>query len=262
MPGKRFYRFSYYGPPRDKDRELHIHQLRDGDAALELAAVLYQRGYQYGGLLLNYPPPQDSTPKRQPPERAVDHSFLEPGDLLLLAGRPPLDDQWAGTRWKIARSHTDLEKKVFLALREYFQNCHRSEITLAERLVERLPQEAVVKRDIKFYLHHHPTYEEVDGHKYVPASRTELVTAAYLVCKREAWPGGPDLLCAFGMGGKETLLWSYFLRTRFAAWLGSREFVMAELKLKELDPHASDLRFAGEWEVTPLAEVLDPGGGL
>jgi hypothetical protein len=51
---RRFFRFSYHAPQK-KGRDLRPHQLRDGAAFAELAAVLSSQGYYYGGRLLNYP---------------------------------------------------------------------------------------------------------------------------------------------------------------------------------------------------------------
>ncbi len=56
MSANCFYRFSYYAAASDsKKKRLLLHQLRDADAALELSGILSELGYQYGGLLLNYP---------------------------------------------------------------------------------------------------------------------------------------------------------------------------------------------------------------
>jgi hypothetical protein len=42
MPKRRFFRFSYYTPETKAGRGLRLHQLRDGDACIELAAVLHE----------------------------------------------------------------------------------------------------------------------------------------------------------------------------------------------------------------------------
>ena len=48
MPKRRFFRFGYCTPATRVGRGLRLHQLRDGDAFIELAAVLYEYGYEYG----------------------------------------------------------------------------------------------------------------------------------------------------------------------------------------------------------------------
>jgi hypothetical protein len=60
MAATRFYRYSYFSPGK-KDRDLLIHRLRDADASLEVSDVPYGQGYQYGGLLLNYPAKENRT---------------------------------------------------------------------------------------------------------------------------------------------------------------------------------------------------------
>jgi hypothetical protein len=47
-------RFSYYEPQRS-DRDLRVHQIRDGHAFVQRASALFGLGYEYDGLLLNFP---------------------------------------------------------------------------------------------------------------------------------------------------------------------------------------------------------------
>jgi hypothetical protein len=88
---KTLYRLAYYSTPERRDREVLIHQLRDGDAALELVDVLRERGYRYGGLLLNYPGKPATAP------RQVSATF-KATDLLVLTSRPPMHDELDGDR--------------------------------------------------------------------------------------------------------------------------------------------------------------------
>lgn len=264
MSVKNFYRFSYYGSPTGKHKQacLLLHQLRDADAAMELADILYEQGYQYGGLLLNYPV------KSKEETRVVDAPFLQPDDLLLIAGRPPLDDEVIKPRKLIVRSHTTLEDQVFSTLKRYFRTCARSEVTLTRELSRRLPKNARRYRDAEFGLYHaRDDVEQLSGQVEQLSGQVERLggrkakdihpraTIVYLVFTRTTWPGGPGLFCAFGMGGPETLLWCYLLRTKFRHLVGSSEFVMAELVGQPFEQPKDDLRFADAWDVRILADI-------
>jgi hypothetical protein len=252
MPMKRYFRFSYQVPVK-KGRPLLPHQLRDGDAALELSEVLHRQGYEYGELLFNYPG------ERKRGSTAVDDSFLTPSDLLLLTTRPPLDDEDERPRKTVHRAHTTLENKVFDALRLYFKWCTRSQIILSEHLLPTLPAAAVRKSNIQFRQHGGAAYDRYTGpgedwHRPAPALR---VTAAYLAYMEHAWEGGPTLLAAFAMGGTETLAWAHLLRTKFSHLVCSVPFAMAEITSTRPPARPTDLSFADEWVVEILTDLAD-----
>jgi len=260
MDSPNFYRFSYYTPEQD-DRHL-LHHLRDGDASMELSEVLRDKGYRYGGLVLNYPvddrkyPPGYSIPRR-----CVDDAFLKPSDLLLLTTRPALDDRVDPARSYINRSYTTLEDKVFKALRQYFQHCSRTHVLLSEYVMHKYAQ--VGERfNIQFRQNQTQNqtqnpkqnlgsvYDSINRHK-PPSSN---LTAMYMVFIERAWENGPKLLCAFGMGGPETLIWAYLLRTKFHDLVASQEFVMAEMEERPILPGCDKLDEVKDWNVKILTE--------
>src|SRR5438045_1730197 len=105
----RFYPFCYYQKERDlrgRPFETQIHKIRDGLALSELAGILMSAGFVYGGAVLNIPRSQ------QGPRLKVVHTLptIRPKDVVLLATRPPLDDNPAEPqkRW-ISRSDLALE---------------------------------------------------------------------------------------------------------------------------------------------------------
>ncbi len=244
MAIKRFYRFSYFTPVQ-KDRDLLVHQLRDADAALQISALLYNLGYRYGGVLFNHPTDTDRAV-------LVDHSFLRPRDILLLATRPPLDDELDRTRSRLQRSHTTLEEKVFACLEQYFQHCSRAEVVLTKSLASRLPKQVAEKREVVFREYGGAFCERYSGRT---RRRHLLTTITYMTFTPEAWPKGPGLLTVFGMGGPETLIWAHVLRTRFPHLVCSRSFVMAEMTEQVIPPGQLDLSFSDQWEVKILAEI-------
>jgi hypothetical protein len=258
----KFYRFGYYTPGQDERRLLH--QLRDGDASLELSEVLRDKGYRYGGLILNYPV-EDRTyfPKDSIPRRIVDDSFLKPGDLILLTTRPPLDDRFDPAKSYFNRSYTTLEDKVFVALRKYFQHCSRIQVFLSDYVVGKYPQVRErcniqfrqnqtqnLKQNLKNNLKQNlgAAYDSINRHKPPSSNRTAL----YMVFIESAWENGPRLLCAFGMGGPETLIWTHLLRTRFPDLVASQEFIMAEVEEQPIRPGCDSLSEVDKWEVEIL----------
>jgi hypothetical protein len=79
------------------------------------------------------------------------------------------------------------------------------------------------------------------------------VTAVYLAYLAHAWPGGPGLLAAFGIGGTETLGWCYLLATRFRELVCTVPFVMAEIEAKEPPGRPHTIDFVDGWNVRLLA---------
>jgi hypothetical protein len=264
----RWYRFSYHLQPKGSDRALFPHQLRDGDAALFLAPVLEARGYSYGGPIFNYPH------RLQAPTELiqVDTSTicLRPQDLLLLTTRPPLDDADEGLKTRVLRSHTTLEDRIFKhALRPHLQRCSRLQVIVAEEHARAFSGVAS-RRNMVFKLYRHSGGKGNSSkgdlgariHKYLPHGSTAWrrpaqgtsVSAAFMIFEPHAWPGGPGLLAAFGMGGTETLVWAYMLRTRFPHLIATCRFVMAEIVEQELPDQPLTMDFADRWDIRLLTE--------
>jgi hypothetical protein len=243
---RTLYRLAYYSTPERRDREVLIHQLRDGDAALELAEVMRGRGYRYGGLLLNYPGKPDALPRK------LAISFKST-DLLMLTSRPPMHDEADQDRRRIAPSRTDLEDKVFESLRRYFKHCSRTEITLADDLV--LKKELSSYRSVTFREYHEAYCLEYTGSK---PSRHDRRTLSYITYTPHVWPGGPGLLCAFGMGGPETLITNFLIRTKpdLRRCIMAYQFVMIELHEQEIILPQDSLALASKWQYKILTRLL------
>lgn len=249
MSPKRVFRFAYHASQRG-DLRLRIHQLRDGDAFLELLPLLNKKKYKFEGLLLN--PPSDS--REQAPR--VDISFLSSSDLLVLNTRPPINDEEAEIKRPIRRSYTNLEDLIFNALEpEYLKYCSRERIELSEALAQQLNAGFRHKAEIIFHSAVDSSYVRYRGLEdkfWQKPPPTEKRTAVYLIQVPAIWPGGPGLLAVFGMAGTETLIWNYLLRTRFPEWLESYQLVIAEILLRDPPEKPLDLSFADDWVVTPM----------
>lgn len=266
MVVRTYFNFSYFlGNGRPK-----LNKRRDGDAFSELCPILNAANCEYGDILLNGPPPeqlqrphgkdnliQDLLPKTF----RINHSFLRPSDILVLPTRPPLDDENKRDKKMIWRSHTDLEEKVLKTVRPIFEVSTRSNIRLSEKLAKQLKSGYETRADISFRQNLDPfykAYREYGSLKWVkpePPPRT----AAYLVIPRKRSERHPQILCSFGMGGTETLIWAYLLRKRY--WreleldLNSPRFVMVEIFPEEIRPYPLTLSFADNWQVDVLLNV-------
>ena len=86
----------------------------------------------------------------------------------------------------------------------------------------------------------------------------DALTAVFLIWVEHAWPGGPGLLAAFGMGGTETLVWCHRLATEYRHLLCTTPFVMAEMRMAPLPERPTTMDFARSWEVTILGPTEKP----
>jgi hypothetical protein len=256
MPKRRFFRFGYYTPETKAGRGLRLHQLRDGDAFIELAAVLHEYGHEYGKLILNFPAPSAA------PTTPVDTSFLTASDLLVLTTRPPLHDAVRQLKHPIRRSHTSLEDCVLTAFAAYFEVCARDQVKLAGPLAARLAADVADRSVIEFTMKSSARYSRL--RKYADFERWQKApparTSAYLIYTPPLWKDGPPLLATFGIGGPESLLWAYLLRTRFRDYvaLDTPRFVMAEMHCQALPSSLHTLSFADDWHVDILLDIPVP----
>jgi hypothetical protein len=118
---QRFFRFTYLRPY--SAGLPHIHELRDGDAFIELGVDLAASAYEYGGLLLNH-------------QGGVDLSVgaigIQPSDIVVLTTRPPLADDPELHRLFIQRTKTELEELIFGSMRRFFKRCSRARVILTD----------------------------------------------------------------------------------------------------------------------------------
>jgi hypothetical protein len=249
MEKGRFFRFSYY-VPRTGDRKLRPHQLRDGDAFAQLSEVLYSRGYQYGGLLLNYPATDTSK------TRKIDTSFFESSDVIVLTTRPPLNIEEKDGRKPVLRSHTSLEVKIFRVLKRHFEICLRSWVKLSKSLALKLPEEYANRADIQFTHYGGASYQSLTRYGILSREYRKYpnLTSLYYIFTGEIWQNGPRVLCAFGVGGTDSLIWGHLLRTKFRqeVTLDRPKFIMVEIQTGKIPPQADSLSFADDWETKVL----------
>jgi hypothetical protein len=233
--------FAFLIPPHDRSRRSRPFQIRDGAAMLEVISALARSGYEYAGLLLNYPPRPDEdvgTVLKIPVSAG-------PGDLILTTTRPPVHPQQENNEKKrVDLAQTDLEDLVIRAWNPYFKLLIRPEMELAYEVQDDLLPGYEDRRHIAFYQLEGSRYQDLGTRRYVGRPST----AAFLLRIRELWPGGPGYLGVYGMDGTTTLVWAYLLRTRHRALLEEPGFAMAELTMGEIPSRTGDLGFVQGWQ--------------
>lgn len=249
----RFFHFSYLGPYTDETPR--IHEIRDGDAFVELSAALYSEGYEYGNLILNYPNP----------DYDFDLSELKPTDLLVLTTRPPLKDTVLDRR-AIKKSGTQLETKILNTLGKYFEKCTREKVIIQQEFAEHLALRNRseiwfhVSQDKRHglqrsrYIRYRDRYATTvqNAHWHYPEILN--TTAAYMVLTQIE--NGPMLLNAFGMGGQITLIWCHLLRTvlrqEHPDLLKLPRFIIAEIETDLKPQKPATLLFTKDFKVNLL----------
>jgi len=254
MSQRRFYHFSYMSHQKE-DRSLWPHQVRDGDAFAELSPVLLARGWNYGGIVFNYPADTEG-------DRSKDFSAtIGDSDLLVLTTRPPLSDRPLREKKVVTPSGTWLEERIFDALRSYFSHCSRAEVALQSRLASQLPRDYSNRAILNFYISTEAAYKMAISYKEAGpyAHWNENTTASYLTYTDALWKGGPRLLAVFCMSGTMGLIWAYLVRTRFPELLDGPRVVVAEMKRQGPLPRSPlDLSFADQWEVNLVLNQRGP----
>jgi len=234
---RRFFLLTYYQSPRDlqlnrapshrgtyqwqigtRPMESQLHKIRDGLASGLLISFLHRLGYEYGGPVLNLP---DSIAEELKCTGKIRDTNDPAGssDLLLLTTRPPLKDFEDGqpyTKRYILRSHTAVEKTVFDELQAFFSECSRDYVNLRPEVL--LPPGFEDLRGVAF--------EQSRGAPAKTSAHCALdETVAYMLSTRPVRPDGPRLVAAFGIGGTETLLLAYLIRTHPEFSLAFRELL-------------------------------------
>jgi hypothetical protein len=251
---KRVFRFAYYWKDRE-DREPGLHQIRDGDAFIELMAglkdqVVYERS------VLNFPGEEDKGIK-------IDLSSFNGSDLIVITTRPPLHDEKEAKR--IPRSYSTLEDVIFTYLESnFFRNCTRAQITLTGKLRKKFPKDETWKTNLEFrekkWPNYHPGTYLTSSSKDIPKESVNRTALYFLYVDRIAdWPTpeSPGLLLLFGLGGLDTLVWAYSLRTRFPELLNlqSPRFLMAEMEKQDLPTPPMNLSFSDEWLIETIVDI-------
>ncbi len=235
---------------------------RDQHAALEIVPALLRKGFGQGEPILDYPP---KCPPPEPVRKAdlykVDMSFVFLGDMLLQTTRPPMHDRFEPMRKRIRQSYTDLEDHMFDVWDDYMAWNSRGRVLLHERLHHSLKPPHENKRQITFREAQGAPYLELDDCRGAGGKRTdeatERRTAVFLLRKEEAWPGGPGVICAFGMDGVATAVWCYRLGRDLSHLLDKPGFVLAEMTNPGALERPTNMLCARNWNIEIMLECTE-----
>lgn len=262
---RKIVRFVYISPHRDRMRP-KPHQQRDESVALELMPELCSLGFVYDGphrLFLNQSPGGTA-------DTSLKHLMalgLTDQDRLMLATRPPLDDQDSIAEEKgykpLIPSGSGVESVIFRALREKcFDYCSRENIALRPEIARCLANGYEARSDIQFSLRTDRvtmatgTYYKLNGRATAHAVPwNELMTAGYLI-DLPLGPGFPGLLAVFSTAGTTSLAWACLLRERRdilkQTLTAGPSFTMVEIQTKPILGSPEDFTFCKDWDVNVI----------
>ncbi len=229
--------YRYSNPPDGKEAKLH--HVRDGAAVAELTAALTDEGYRYGSALHAYE--QNGLP------RSEFTRYLEPGDVVLLATRPPKNDrprppknagpEDTGDRRWIKRSNDHLERAIFRAIQPYLPLVKRATVHLSRKLAAALPPGKSYMAELTFRLYNSGTAEAVYRRRGREVQRIELpkerhVAVGYFL-HLGSLPGysRQRLIVCFSMSGEENLFFARIARVRHPEWFRQPVFAMCEFRM-------------------------------
>ncbi|HYR89323.1 MAG TPA: hypothetical protein VE422_34930 [Terriglobia bacterium] len=246
---KQYYAFTYYRPERELRARAftsQLHKTRDGLALAELSVALQQAGYTYGGAFLNVP---ETTHHEE--ANAVRDSAFTPGadDLIVVATRPPLDDEDMLSRRTIARSHHPVEELLLQELRTVFRICRRNAVVLHEPTnVDRR------YRSVQF--------GEFNGAPMRNSEDESRRSVGYCLFTPQPSQVPCGVLLAFAPGGTESLVFAHLLRTSFAPLFADilsrqqKRLVMVEFLIPSFVPYPSLSFRAEELEARVVADAV------
>ncbi|MSR63932.1 MAG: hypothetical protein EXS08_16020 [Planctomycetes bacterium] len=254
------YDFVFPLEPSDKAKLIKLHAVRDASATTQVLPPLLKQGFEYAGPIFNRRPgPRllrgDGDEDREPAIVPVDYSFLRSSDLLVQACRPPMDDHHSGTRKRVPRSYTDLEQILIDGLRPYIEYCARDKVCVASQFRPLLRGDFANRREMEFHLNGcGAAYRRLNAHNGRGPRDADVGnrTALFLLRLEEAWPGGPGYVCAFGLDGLCTYVWSYRLGKDFQHLLARPGFAMAELEVRAVPEYPLTMDWCRDWKIELL----------
>lgn len=167
----------------------------------------------------------------------------------MLTTRPPLDDRHEGNRSQVDRSYTPFEERLFAVLRGYFAWCSRLQVRVADD-VARQSELIGGYKSVEFgdgRLASVKRIQAIDQKKWTRCSDKHL-TIAYRLYIPHVWPEGPGLL-AFGMGGVQTLAWTYRLGRDFIGLVLKPSLTVARISQTATPENPVTLDVFDDWSI-------------
>lgn len=246
---------SYADPRKGRKLRVHLHRPEMG-ACFALLGALCPLGYLPGELSLNFPPSEAEMEQHggKPPLLVIDESFLRRGDLLMVLGRPPLDDdEKKKNRIRSKRGFTTLEQKVFDVCREHFELLKRDHVRLQPEYAAQLREPYQNRADVWFKQHGiDPWYKQcsrLNGTDFQRFGPKEQRTAAYLLNVLDVPSLRTGICIEWGPSGPVTLGWAHRLRTDYAHLLKEPGFTIVEISGAVVPERPTSLRFFESWKI-------------
>jgi hypothetical protein len=268
MPEESSCYLMAYPEPSRRGRPQSLLRIRDSEPARYLSSALRDLGFRYRGDIINHSHPEYEgrivAPSFRPTLIPYDYSFLRRNDLIFQVTRPAMHDHLFGDRKNRGRSFLDIEELAYVAPGVCFEICSRPQMVLKDWLAALSPQ--LAKRQVmEFRYYRDATYRAYGPMKnrreWVRFKKDDGLTALFLIYVEHAWPGGPGVLMAFGMGGLETQVWCYRLANDFSHLLCTTSFAMAEMRRGVLPTRPTSMEWALDWEINLLARAPLPLAG-
>jgi hypothetical protein len=197
------------------------------------------------------------------PIAKIDISELERGDVLYCSGRPDTTDGEAPRKRNQPHS-TDIQVEIAAFWREYLALFERRRIKL-QRKLQRLLAQKYADRMMLFVSEKSPS-RLVYSDRNDRTPRTHWKDArripVFLLRVNEFRPKGPDLVHAFGLDGKATMIWAGLLGTSQRRLLRTPGFTYAELYGGEVPERPTDLRWTEGWKLDLVLQVPSPQAEL
>lgn len=241
----RYHRFAYSTPLRSGE-EPNISKIRDGAAFSELTEPLANLGYEYGHLIFN--PPYSH--RKSSEKNGETFHFIKPEDLIVLTTRPPLDDLRHGDKRLVQRSGTHLEEQIFAECRKFLAVCARTHVRLTS-----VVGAGFEKADMVFHSYRSArlkSFKRLDEFRPIMVPPESNVAIGFLLWSKSIPEYGCGLVAAFGMGGRETLIWNHIVRTRYPERMHQTDFLVVEMDLAGIPPCPMTLEFVDRIEVKVL----------
>jgi hypothetical protein len=241
----RLFRFQYF----TKDDSPLLHQVRDLTILMEISQILYQKGYSYEDVFLNYP--------RLKEKDGVPFDF-KIDDLMVMPTRPPLSDYRKIHRRVIYKTKHVLEEEMLNQMKTCFRTLSRQRITLHQNLAFSLPDKYSNRGLISFYVNSSngnasAGYRQVSEYDIEKdwtdwSSISELPKSCAFLIFFTAGEKLPKMLYVFGIGGQEGLVFARILKNGLWQELGidfngPSRFIMVEFPIHNIPTFPTSLQF-------------------
>jgi hypothetical protein len=247
---KRYFRFGFPVLDGHKRRKPLPHQIRDGEAYIELMPVFEKLGWTFGGHILNYPVKSQNLSGTPP--------VLGAGDVVVITTRPPISEEEDRARKKIPRMNGELENQIIDALKTVFRKCSRKCVCFNKKIIAMDRDKFKKRSKLSFYEYAYDApYDDEMMLLLKKPSNGLKSTGFFYVHLPPADNRGYEIIAAFGMSGLQTLVWSYLLRTKMAGEIDFYQpmFMMVDAEFGVIQKSPQTLAFCDTLKLTNKIDI-------